>query len=245
MHFIAPTVSDDADLFPKGEKQRLSESGATFFEFRILQNLQIDRVRGYINRQDFQLLQSKNFWHSFMRISIIQKRISVVSRIVFFLSAFAYPVSAADKLIGSHAPDFTARDFNSSDNHDYVLSRNFAPKNNHAVVICFFASWCGLCGQELKFLQGLTEDSLYKGRLAMVAVCIEDTLGAPQMKMVRYAGLSCPVVLDRTKILLQQYHKPRQLPYSVYINKKGIVVTTVSGYSIRAQRYIRTTLDTM
>jgi peroxiredoxin len=108
----------------------------------------------------------------------------------------------------------------------------------------FFASWCGLCLQEMKLVKSLT-DSLYKGNLAMVAISVESEYGPSQQKFVKSIGLTCPILLDTLRRISKQYRIKQQLPYSVFITKKGIVYTTVSGYSPRAKRYIYLALDKM
>jgi peroxiredoxin len=175
-------------------------------------------------------------------INVLQKKKYQFPLLLVF-SAF-HILSAEDRLIGSPAPDFSMQDIASSTRNEYVLSHNFTNDGCNAVAICFFASWCGLCLQEMKLVKSLT-DSLYKGNLAMVAISVESEYGPSQQKFVKSIGLTCPILLDTLRRISKQYRIKQQLPYSVFITKKGIVYTTVSGYSPRAKRYIYLALDKM
>jgi peroxiredoxin len=160
------------------------------------------------------------------------------------ISACFFPLIAKDRLIGAPAPDFTLPDLNSPMPGNYTLSRNFSGQSIRPVVVCFYASWCALCAQELAFI-GKLADSVYNKKIGIVAVCVDSVCGEEQIEFVRAAGVSCPIVHDSLNLISRQYRRPNLLPYSVYINAKGIVVTTASGFSDRAKRFIRATLAKM
>ena len=88
-------------------------------------------------------------------------------------------------------------------------------------------------------------DSLYRGRIVMVAVSLDSAYGPQQRKFVKWAGLTCRVLIDPGEKVAHQYGLKKMLPYSVFITKKGVVYTTVSGYSVRAKRYIQNVLKKM
>jgi peroxiredoxin len=152
--------------------------------------------------------------------------------------------NAQDRFIGSKAPEFSLPEVSSNLKTNYVFSQNLNLDSSKFFAVCFFASWCGLCRQEMMFVKDLA-DSLYKDRLCMVAVCIENNYEQEQQEFVKNTGLTCKVLLDSGKAVAKKYHMKKQLPYSVLITDKGIVYTTVSGYSSRAEFYIRYSLQKM
>jgi thiol-disulfide isomerase/thioredoxin len=156
---------------------------------------------------------------------------------MLLLSAGA-PHRVRDKIIGTPAPDFSLPDRNAGGKTTYTLSRNFLPDSGRAVAVCFFATWCVLCREELILLQKLA-DSLAP-RLRLVAVCLDDGYGDRQAGYVRSLGLACPVVHDQDQRVRKGFGiSGKLLPYSVYINKRGRVYTTVSGFSPRAEAFVR------
>lgn len=88
-------------------------------------------------------------------------------------------------------------------------------------------------------------DSLYQGRIVMVAVSLDSAYGPQQSKFVKWAGLTCRVLIDPGEKVAHQYGLKKMLPYSIFITKKGVVFTTVSGYSVRARRYIESAVKKM
>jgi peroxiredoxin len=153
-------------------------------------------------------------------------------------------IFAGEHLIGSPAPDFTLPDTSANSRNEFILSRHFSSDSARPVVICFFATWCELCQQELRLMKSLT-DSLYRGRIVMVAVSIDSAYGPHQRKFVKWASLTCRVLIDKGENVAHQYGMKKMLPYSVFITRKGVVFTTVSGYSVRARRYIESAVKKM
>jgi peroxiredoxin len=153
-------------------------------------------------------------------------------------------IFAQERFIGSPAPDFTLPEVSATFRVPYTFSDHFRRDSTRAVVVCFFSSTCDLCLQELTFIKSLT-DSLYKGRLSMVAICTDKYFGQRQRAFVTSAGLTCPVLHDAHREVARHYQIKKTFPYSVIISSLGIVYTTVSGYSPRSERYIRASLQKM
>ena len=75
------------------------------------------------------------------------------------------------------------------------------------------------CVAELSYLQSLA-DSL--DHVKLVAVLIEKEYGEKQQDMVKKVKISGIIVHDKYGILVRRYEVEKELPVSVFIDKKGI-----------------------
>ena len=132
-------------------------------------------------------------------------------------------------LIGKPAPQFRLANLNSQEPASFALTDWFAPDSGHAVIVSFFATWCAPCRQELPFLQTMV-DSLAGNGLRMVAVCVDSAYGEKQKMMVAQARLTGPVVHDKFGIIARRFECGKALPYTVFINRKGLVAAVSVGY---------------
>ena len=145
-------------------------------------------------------------------------------------------------IVNKSAPTFRLPDQNSSKSLPFVMADHFAPDSQHVVIVTFFATWCVPCRKELPFLQHVV-DSLYSKGLRMVAVCVDSAYGTKQKKMVSELHLTCPVVHDKYGILVRRYECGKELPYTVFVNKNGIVSNKSVGYSADKQSILKIETD--
>lgn len=144
---------------------------------------------------------------------------------------FALSLCASEPQIkGKTAPAFRLANLNGYGKGMVSLAEYFSPDSNQAVIVSFFATWCAPCRQELPFLQKMA-DSLSVEGLRMVAVCVDTVYGEKQSDMVKALRLTCPVVHDKFGIVVRRFECPKALPYTVYIDRSGVVKAAESGFS--------------
>ena len=114
---------------------------------------------------------------------------------------------------GHTAPDFELRDLEGQ------LVR-LSDYRGQVVMINFWAIWCGYCRAEMPVLQAAYER--YQGDgFVVLAVDVMDRKD-PVVEYVREAGLTFPVLLDRSSEVSTQY-RVRGLPTSFYVDRDGVI----------------------
>lgn len=142
----------------------------------------------------------------------------------------------ASPLTGKQAPDFTLED---TTGHKVSL----ASYKGKAVLVNFWATWCGPCKVEIPwFVQfqqqygpqglqiiGISEDDLDKDDKAKLA--------GEKSEIVKFASgmhINYPVLFDGDSIS-KPYGGVDSLPTSFYIDRSGKVVTSILGLAPRDQ----------
>lgn len=151
--------------------------------------------------------------------------------LIFWLQilTFAFSLCASEPQIkGKSAPAFRLA----------ILNRPGKEMVSHAVIVSFFATWCAPCREEIPFLQKLT-DSLSSEGLRLVTVCVDTVYGKKQSDMVKALKLTSPVVHDKFGIVARRFECPKALPYTVYIDRNGVVKAAESGFSEEKKEMIR------
>ena len=133
--------------------------------------------------------------------------------------------------IGYKAPGFKLKGL---DGKDYSLEQI----KGKPVVVNFWTSWCPPCKQEAPELVKLYNQ--HRGKLEIYAVNLtaQDTLEDAQ-EFVNEYGFSFPVLLDQEGTVGQGYQL-QGIPTTIFINKEGLIVDRVVGYSsqeILAQKF--------
>ena len=101
-------------------------------------------------------------------------------------------------------------------------------KQNKAVLVNFWATWCALCKEEIPQLAALYEAHRAQG-IAVVGVNVAES----QAKVEAYAGrlgINYPVVLDRDSGIAETYNVVG-LPVSVLVHADGTLSGPYSGYT--------------
>ena len=126
-------------------------------------------------------------------------------------------------MIGQLAPDITLPVVA---NGDPGARMQLTELRGHAVVLDFWATWCGPCALQAPILDRIARRHQKKG-LVVLGVNVDDT---PEVAKAYAAqkGLSYPIVLDETRDASGRYGVDK-LPSLVVINKEGRVVAFLTG----------------
>ncbi|MEZ4749365.1 MAG: TlpA disulfide reductase family protein [Bdellovibrionota bacterium] len=140
-------------------------------------------------------------------------RLAMVLSLAINFSVYAYV-----------APSFTGETMDGS-----RISLSDVLKEKRALMLCFWASWCVPCLEELSQLsQGLAKNTDLPLDVLTVNVDTAETNEDVRPTLKAY-GLKFPVVLDPSHKIFSRYQKQGSLPFSVLINSKGEVVESFHG----------------
>jgi len=128
-------------------------------------------------------------------------------------------------LWGKAAPPFRAE---MMDGKRISLEQSLKP--GRSLMVCFWASWCVPCLQELKEVTArLKEKPHLPLDLLTINVDTSETASdiGPTLKLY---GFDFPVVIDSKHEIFSKYQASKSLPFSTLINEKGEMVKTFSGF---------------
>ncbi|MEZ4393005.1 MAG: TlpA disulfide reductase family protein [Polyangiales bacterium] len=106
------------------------------------------------------------------------------------------------------------------------------------VVVLFWATWCQPCLQELPVYQALFQR--YRGRLMVVGISMDgpDTVSEAGAR-ARQMGITFPIVTDLQTEVVSVYNTRRAAPFSVWIDRQGIIAREREGFSMSEQPAIQ------
>jgi cytochrome c biogenesis protein CcmG/thiol:disulfide interchange protein DsbE len=122
-------------------------------------------------------------------------------------------------LIGKQAPDFTLPVL---DGHAGSATLHLADLKGKAVVLNFWASWCGPCTDETPFLQK-SWVSLQKQSILFIGIDGPEKVGDALKFLHRY-GISYPIVQDTINSAIASNYGVAGFPQTIFIDREGIVV---------------------
>ena len=149
------------------------------------------------------------------------------------LAAFSAD-TPADSVLGRMRPAFDLPDL-----HDNSVS--ISRWNGRVIVLNFWATWCGPCRKEIPLLNTLQKAYSARG-VQVVGVAVDNTEAIKQF--MRSVPINYPVLVgDQNAIEVIEAYGDRAgaLPYTVFIDKKGIIVNAASG--ALTEDYARKTIE--
>lgn len=147
---------------------------------------------------------------------------------------------------GQAAPGFQLRAMNpEASGSAFVSLDRFAGEEpedpaSRAVLLSFFASWCGPCQKEMPYLQQL--HAMYRERgLRVISVNIdreEDGLALAR-RQIGAAQVTYPVLTDRFNLLARRYLGDQSpLPSVFIIRRDGTIARIERGYGKDAKSFL-------
>ena len=164
----------------------------------------------------------------------MKKVILILLALILFL-AFSASAEEGSPLLGKPFPDFTVTD---TDGNTLTLSE--ALKDHEAVLINFWATWCGPCRNEFPAINKVYEE--YKDRVAFIALSKEPKDTNEIIESFRQEnGLTLPMGRDEDH-KLYDYVETNNVPVTVIIDRFGNTGFLRIG-SFRTADDLRRTLD--
>lgn len=162
--------------------------------------------------------------------------------VIFLLLALVLCLGTAaaeetESILGKPFPDFTVTD---TEGNTFTLSE--ALKDHEAVLINFWATWCGPCKNEFPLLNEVYRD--YKDKVAFIALSKDnkkdtlDVIGAFRQER----GLEFPMGRDEDQKLINWVNPSPSIPKTVIVDRFGNVVF-FHGEAFGSAREIRSVLD--
>lgn len=123
---------------------------------------------------------------------------------------------------GQKAPDFSAKTLNG----ETIELKNFT---GSAVILDFWASWCGPCLKEMPFLIEMQKKYADKD-LKIIAINIDNNKKNVK-KFIRKLGkeVPFPIIFDKDKTLPKLY-QPEAMPTTIFIGRDGIIRYRHKGF---------------
>lgn len=131
------------------------------------------------------------------------------------------PPFAGSGLVGKAAPAFTLADTSGK-------KVSLASLQGHAVVVNFWATWCGPCKQEMPWFEELSKKYAGQG-LVMLGLDQDDGMGPGELATKsKQIGVSYPILV-MSEDVDKAYGGVDGLPQTFYIDKSGKVVAATAG----------------
>ena len=124
---------------------------------------------------------------------------------------------------GQLAPDFTLKDLNGK---EFSLA---SFRNNSAVCLVFWATWCPYCLQEIPKLKNFHSKYSEKGlKVLSIDIAANDPIKRVMAFQKKY-GLPYPILYDKDNVVSRLYGVTG-IPVSIVIDRKGII--QYRGYAL-------------
>lgn len=135
------------------------------------------------------------------------------------------------------APDFTLQ---RPDGTTVTLS----DLRGKAVLLNFWATWCGPCRAEMPHIQAVYDDPAWQARgLEILAVNVGES-AAKVSGFMKDTGFSFPVLVDSSQKVPQTYNV-RAIPTTYFIDENGIMVAVKMGAFVSMEDLEQALKDTI
>jgi len=137
---------------------------------------------------------------------------------------FSLPLFSQDESVGIRkGPNFKV------ENLDGDIVELNAEVGEGPILLSFWATWCKPCIEELNEYKKIYEEYKDKG-FKMFAISTDDERTVAKVKpFVKSKDFKFPVLLDTNSDVARLYYA-QSVPYSVILNKKGMIIYSHLGY---------------
>ncbi len=170
------------------------------------------------------------------------KHIKILIAVIFIISfSFLPPAFAHIQLEGQKVPDFVT---STLDRKTFALRDWLQGPDNEVLILAFFATWCELREEDLKFLQrlqdqyadeGLRVVCVFTGRLSKIKAA---------KKYMEEMEIELPVLLD-TKRAVSKRCKVTGIPSIYAIDREGFLRSRCVGFSEGAKIKLEKNLQSL
>ncbi len=154
----------------------------------------------------------------------------ILSLLIFSTLLFGSEQSQPSELIETKAPGFRLATVNREGRHFTALTPHFSADSSNGVILSFYANWCAPCRVELPYLESIA-DSLESEGLRMIVVSVDSIFQESDNELLSSLGMNSPVVHDTYGIVASRYLYEGALPYSVFIDRAGVIQGVTTGFS--------------
>ena len=103
-------------------------------------------------------------------------------------------------------------------------------KPGRALLLCFWATWCVPCMEELQQVKDHLK-AMPALALDMVAVNVDTSETSADVKpTARQRKYDFPIIMDPKQEIFSKYQRENSLPFSALIDAKGDIVETFNGF---------------
>jgi peroxiredoxin len=135
------------------------------------------------------------------------------------------PTQAGDKTGSKVLHPFVLSDMNGK---DFNVAKHLG---KDVIVLAFWATWCKPCKIELAALHEIYLKRKDKG-LLVIAVSTDGPDSRSEVTgFIRTHSYQFPVILDQETSLLERYNPRGDIPFSIVVNRNGVIVETHQGYN--------------
>jgi peroxiredoxin len=137
---------------------------------------------------------------------------------------FSLPLFSQDESVGIRkGPNFKV------ENLDGDIVELNAEVGEGPILLSFWATWCKPCIEELNEYKKIYEEYKDKG-FKLFAISTDDERTVAKVKpFVKSKDFKFPVLLDTNSDVARLYYA-QSVPYSVILNKKGMIIYSHLGY---------------
>ncbi len=115
-------------------------------------------------------------------------------------------------------------------------------KPHRALLLCFWASWCIPCMEEMRLVsEKIKADASLPLDILSINVDTSET-SVDVRPAMRMNSITVPVILDPQHQIFSKYHEDKSLPFSVLIDSHGQILQSFSGYHEELFQVLRSAL---
>jgi peroxiredoxin len=161
------------------------------------------------------------------------RRFKILIPMIIIISLSFLPIAFAQtELRGQKVPDFVT---STLDGKSFALMERLQRPDHKLLILTFFAPWCGVCDEDLKFFrrlqdqyadQGLRVFCVFTGSLSRIETA---------KKYLDGLKIELPVLLDNKRVITRRY-KVAGFPCIYAIDREGFLRARCLGCSEEVKR---------